>query len=42
MAALLNRCLPSLLPPDSESAPTGGEASSSSRGSVKGIRKREE
>ncbi|WP_242645218.1 hypothetical protein, partial [Candidatus Ichthyocystis hellenicum] len=40
LAALLNRGLPPSPPPVSESAPTGGEASSSSRGSVRARRKR--
>nr|WP_141663490.1 hypothetical protein [Candidatus Ichthyocystis sparus] len=39
LASLLNRGLPSP-PPVSESAPTGGEASSSTRGSGRGRRKR--
>ncbi|WP_141663361.1 hypothetical protein [Candidatus Ichthyocystis sparus] len=40
LAALLNRGLPPSPPPASESAPTGGEASSSTRGSGRGRRKR--
>nr|WP_092460754.1 hypothetical protein [Candidatus Ichthyocystis sparus] len=40
LAALMNRGLPPSPPPASESAPTGGEASSSTRGSGRGRRKR--
>ncbi|WP_141663828.1 hypothetical protein [Candidatus Ichthyocystis sparus] len=40
LAALLNRGLPPSPPPASELAPTGGEASSSTRGSGRGGRKR--